>query len=168
MSLSFNIDIKKKKSSNKNKKKRAKSDLFGNESVDNKISKNESSDASNAKKRQKIKLTEISQNDLIEKKPEKEQLVIKILNEDIKDDSTTQEMATSIDYNSVPVEEFGAAMLRGMGWNGKSDNDSKSDTENISKDVHPDGVGIGASNDVTAIDTDSFMPLVKLNREPNN
>lgn len=166
MSLSFSIDLKKKKISNKNKKKkkRAKSDLFGNDSEGNLLHKNEFPDATNFKKRQKIKLTEISQNDLIEMKPEKDELIIRMINDNIKDDLSVQEMTTPTDYKSVPVEEFGTAMLRGMGWNGKSQIDSKSETENISKNVHAESVGIGASNDVKAVDTDSFMPLVKLNK----
>ncbi|KAG0669029.1 Pre-mRNA-splicing factor spp2 [Maudiozyma exigua] len=167
MSLSFNIDLKKKKTSSKNsnKKKRAKSEIFGGDYDDN---KDEISNITNSKKRQKIKLTEISKNDLLEKIPEKKNLVIKIDNDDSNDHSTSQEMTTSTDYKSVPVEEFGAAMLRGMGWDGNLDYDSKSQADILSKDVHPDGVGIGAKSDVKAVDTDSFMPLVKLNKDTHD
>lgn len=36
-----------------------------------------------------------------------------------RDITTTGEASTLEDYESMPVEEFGAALLRGMGWDGK-------------------------------------------------
>lgn len=46
-------------------------------------------------------------------------------------------------YNNVPVEEFGAALLRGMGWTGATTDDQKSSY----KEIQPrkKGLGLGAS-----------------------
>lgn len=46
-------------------------------------------------------------------------------------------------YNSVPVEEFGAALLRGMGWTGATTDEQKSSY----KEIQPrkKGLGLGAS-----------------------
>ena len=46
-------------------------------------------------------------------------------------------------YNKIPVEEFGAAMLRGMGWTGS---DSTSSSSGVIKYVpRPERLGLGAS-----------------------
>lgn len=49
-------------------------------------------------------------------------------------------------YKNIPVEEFGAAMLRGMGWKGKGDKESSNNNGNIIKYVtRPERLGLGAS-----------------------
>ncbi|KAJ2805366.1 hypothetical protein H4R20_002120 [Coemansia guatemalensis] len=45
-------------------------------------------------------------------------------------------------YERVPVEEFGAAMLRGMGW--KDDNNGKPVTADIAEQPRPSLLGLGA------------------------
>ena len=45
-------------------------------------------------------------------------------------------------YNKIPVEEFGAAMLRGMGWTGSD----KTSSSGVIKYVpRPERLGLGAS-----------------------
>ncbi|PIA13167.1 hypothetical protein COEREDRAFT_104267 [Coemansia reversa NRRL 1564] len=45
-------------------------------------------------------------------------------------------------YERVPVEEFGAAMLRGMGW--KEDSNSKTVDTDIHEQARPSLLGLGA------------------------
>uniref|UniRef100_A0A182MJL9 Spp2/MOS2 G-patch domain-containing protein n=1 Tax=Anopheles culicifacies TaxID=139723 RepID=A0A182MJL9_9DIPT len=54
--------------------------------------------------------------------------------------------STLDDYESVPIEQFGQGMLRGMGWKG----DVKKDTEKISVGPvpRPKGLGLGADRSV--------------------
>ncbi|KAG9949288.1 hypothetical protein KCU85_g4360, partial [Aureobasidium melanogenum] len=58
------------------------------------------------------------------------------------------------DYAAVPVEEYGAAMLRGMGWKGPSSNPSKPTTANGKKALPPAKrpalLGIGADPNAAA------------------
>lgn len=75
---------------------------------------------------------------------------------------STQLVTTQEEYDAVPVELFGDAILRGMGWDGKYDDD-----DNKKKPImpHPEGLGIGAkgSNDIT--DIDSFMPIIEVKKK---
>uniref|UniRef100_A0A182YAE7 G-patch_2 domain-containing protein n=1 Tax=Anopheles stephensi TaxID=30069 RepID=A0A182YAE7_ANOST len=57
--------------------------------------------------------------------------------------------STLDDYESVPIEQFGQGMLRGMGWNGDV---KKEDTEKIALGPmpRPKGLGLGADRSVKA------------------
>lgn len=89
-----------------------------------------------------------------------------------KNDAPLVEYVTEKEYNEVPVEEFGDALLRGMGWESDSEQDSKGDkTQSRNKDVsnvsqiHPDGLGIGAKlNKAINVEEASFMPVVKIDK----
>jgi G patch domain/KOW motif-containing protein len=55
-------------------------------------------------------------------------------------------------YKSVPISEFGAAMLRGMGWNGGNDDNNSNGTNNRNKQAsdqstmpRPSRLGLGAT-----------------------
>ena len=91
-------------------------------------------------------------------------------------------ITTEKEYDEVPVEEFGKALLRGMGW--KSDNEENEGSSTNKKPVpphemkfHPDGLGIGAkvsamNNDNTKTsnrkrrsDQEIFMPIVRIDRK---
>lgn len=58
---------------------------------------------------------------LLGKAPAKEEAVIHPSEEDayLRDLTKTGDASTLADYDAMPVEEFGAALLRGMGWDGK-------------------------------------------------
>ncbi|CAM9810114.1 unnamed protein product [Sphacelaria rigidula] len=49
-------------------------------------------------------------------------------------------------YQDVPIHEFGAALLRGMGWSGQTGNDGDADGSNNTRDVVPrhQRLGLGA------------------------
>ncbi|AGO11087.1 AaceriAFR392Cp [[Ashbya] aceris (nom. inval.)] len=79
------------------------------------------------------------------------------------------------EYSEVPVEEFGAALLRGMGWDG--DEEEIEGERKGQKTVLPheqveraEYLGIGASSDVDRSRKDAraqieeFMPVVKVDR----
>ncbi|SMN18414.1 similar to Saccharomyces cerevisiae YOR148C SPP2 Essential protein that promotes the first step of splicing and is required for the final stages of spliceosome maturation [Maudiozyma saulgeensis] len=164
MSTSFSIDLKKKKSSNKSKgkKKRNNNNIFGDvttpdtSTIDN---------IHNNQKRRKIKITEVSQDDLSNEKPKKDDLVI-VLGD--RNDETEELAATTLDdYKTVPVEQFGSAILRGMGWDGTSTDVIDKKSENTLKSAHIEGLGIGAKGDAQITDTESFMPLIKLDKKQN-
>ena len=58
-------------------------------------------------------------------------------------------------YNKIPVEEFGAAMLRGMGWTGPD-----SSTVNVIKYVpRPERLGLGASEVTDASELKQRKPV---------
>ena len=77
---------------------------------------------------------------------------------------SAQLVTTQEEYDAVPVELFGDAILRGMGWDGKYDDDDSTDNKKLVV-PHPEGLGIGAkgSNDITNID--SFMPIIEVKKE---
>jgi hypothetical protein len=54
---------------------------------------------------------------------------------------------TEENYSKIPVSEFGAAMLRGMGWNGPEEGDEKLKSKNgpIKYIPRPERLGLGAS-----------------------
>ncbi|AEY98075.1 FAFR392Cp [Eremothecium gossypii FDAG1] len=79
------------------------------------------------------------------------------------------------EYSEVPVEEFGAALLRGMGWDG--DEEEIEGDRRGQKTVLPheqagraEYLGIGASSDVdrsrkdARLQIEEFMPVVKVDR----
>ncbi|QLL30687.1 hypothetical protein HG536_0A05020 [Torulaspora globosa] len=83
------------------------------------------------------------------------------------------EVTNEDEYEEVPVEEFGEALLRGMGWDGTREN-SDLQEKNYSKLPHEQGrplySGIGAkgaeaSQAMGKISESSFMPLVRINRK---
>ncbi|QLQ78252.1 hypothetical protein HG537_0A04990 [Torulaspora globosa] len=77
------------------------------------------------------------------------------------------------EYEQMPVEEFGEALLRGMGWDGtREDSNLQKDKDN--KLPHERGrplySGIGAkgaeiSQRVSKMSESSFMPLIRINRK---
>lgn len=75
------------------------------------------------------------------------------------------------EYEQVPVEEFGEALLRGMGWDGaKEDSGSQEKKSSKFPQARPLYSGIGAkgaevSQTVSRISESSFMPLVRINRK---
>ncbi|KAG7340840.1 G-patch domain containing protein [Nitzschia inconspicua] len=48
-------------------------------------------------------------------------------------------------YRQVPISEFGAAMLRGMGWTGGDDNDKKNKNDDDMLMPRPSRLGLGAT-----------------------
>ena len=52
---------------------------------------------------------------------------------------------TEENYSKIPVSEFGAAMLRGMGWKGPEEEQSKSKNGPIKYVPRPERLGLGAS-----------------------
>ncbi|KAH3679560.1 hypothetical protein WICMUC_000893 [Wickerhamomyces mucosus] len=78
-------------------------------------------------------------------------------------DNDNDDMPTSEDYQRVPVEEFGVAMLRGMGWTG----DSETKETNIAKSKkRSQYLGLGAK-DIYDADTQlnkEYVPVKKLDR----
>lgn len=49
--------------------------------------------------------------------------------------------STLNDYEDIPVQDFGLALLRGMGW---KDDSSKKDASNKMPELRPKGMGLGA------------------------
>lgn len=62
-----------------------------------------------------------------------------------------KEVSTLEDYENIPVDKFGLAMLRGMGW--KSDVDANKNSKSIASlpEVRPRGMGLGADKLITHI-----------------
>jgi len=73
-----------------------------------------------------------------------------------KDDYTTApDMATLEEYDKVPVEQFGAAMLRGMGWKegmGIGMNEGKKAAKDKVPERRPALLGIGAKQEAAVTD----------------
>lgn len=73
------------------------------------------------------------------------------------------------EYEEVPVEGFGTALLRGMGWDPSAENDSSSEKSTLLHEKpHPELVGIGAklttaSNSLRT----AFMPLIRRKKTAN-
>ena len=72
-------------------------------------------------------------------------------NEDNLDVSNRAEASTMDDYESVPIEQFGMAMLRGMGWKeGQGIGGFKNEVVPIfDPQVRPKGLGLGATKPQT-------------------
>ncbi|KFA46749.1 hypothetical protein S40293_08123 [Stachybotrys chartarum IBT 40293] len=78
---------------------------------------------------------------LLGKVPEKKLAVIRPSEEDAfqRDLNAAGEASTLADYEAMPVEEFGAALLRGMGWNGESRGPKPKEVKR-----RPNRMGLGA------------------------
>ncbi|KAH3682335.1 hypothetical protein WICPIJ_006707 [Wickerhamomyces pijperi] len=52
------------------------------------------------------------------------------------------------DYNEIPIESFGAAMLRGMGWDGEQSDESDTESKNKEKELpkRSQFLGLGAKD----------------------
>lgn len=159
--FTISLQPKDKKNKTKNKKKRSGGNVFGevvNNQVDGSLKKPKKIlDGKHSGK--KIKLTEFSQNDFLKVEEPTATHVISLEKNDTI--TATQEMATAEDYNSVPVEDFGCAILRGMGWDGETDDTDNAKDENVLKDAHAEGLGIGAKGTNIRTETKDFMPVVK-------
>lgn len=85
------------------------------------------------------------------------------------DDAPLPEITQEEEYEKVPIEDFGDALLRGMGWNGQDEQiaDAKVQKPPVPR---PQYLGIGAKalpDHDTAKKNDreaSFMPVVKIDR----
>ncbi|KAI9167441.1 Pre-mRNA-splicing factor SPP2 [Paramyrothecium foliicola] len=78
---------------------------------------------------------------LLGKAPEKDLAVIHPTEEDafLRDVRNSGEASTLADYEAMPVEEFGAALLRGMGWNGEARGPKPKEVKR-----RPNRLGLGA------------------------
>jgi G patch domain/KOW motif-containing protein len=63
-------------------------------------------------------------------------------------------------YENVPVEDFGAALLRGMGWNGNSENETKSSY----KEINPRKKGLGLGAKLIGSGSSSHLAVSKRQR----
>ncbi|CAL9737864.1 pre-mRNA-splicing factor Spp2p [Monosporozyma servazzii] len=170
MDGSFSVSLKKK---GKGKKKKT-LNVFGNE--DGMKDQNSDTTGLHISKKRKIRLTELTTEDLVSsnsdpQKPNERELIIKMEDRPNDEDGQPQEMTTLEEYESVPVELFGEALLRGMGWDGKNeDNEKKSNRseEDVKKEMlkakHPDNLGIGATATGVETDTVSFMPIKQVEK----
>ncbi|SCV04494.1 LAME_0H18888g1_1 [Lachancea meyersii CBS 8951] len=86
------------------------------------------------------------------------------------------EVTEQEDYEDVPIEEFGNALLRGMGWDGKNDNQknpapSKSaGVANPATKPRPSLLGLGAKSSQSTLKDDrvalpTFLPVTKIDRK---
>lgn len=175
LDMDSTFTIRFKKQSKGKKKKRV--NVFGdpNEDEDNSLNRVDSS--SSIAKNKKIRLTEITADDLVpnqeKTESQKPTLVIKLDHDDLS--HPTQEVTTMDEYNSVPVELFGEALLRGMGWDGElvdgngNGNEEMSSQNDVTKLKHPDNVGIGATKSNIQVSTSNFMPIKKIEKSiPSN
>lgn len=78
------------------------------------------------------------------------------------------EITKTEEYDEVPIEEFGDALLRGMGWDGKDD---EKDNDNLPA-PKPQLLGIGARAPQNLKNTgkdreqeDIYIPLVKVDKK---
>lgn len=163
MDGNFSLSLKKK---GKGKKKKS-VNIFGTADVNH--SRGKEDEKSNKLKRRKIQIAEISSNevekDLVSDSKIEENLVIKMDTTNSKEEQV-QGMTTQEEYDKVPVELFGEALLRGMGWDGKVDevDTAKNDKDVIAKLKHPDNLGIGATPSEITLNTDIFLPLKKIRK----
>ncbi|AQZ12456.1 SPP2 (YOR148C) [Zygosaccharomyces parabailii] len=88
----------------------------------------------------------------------------------IEDTSSLPEITKEEEYENVPVEEFGEALLRGMGWNGQDEHLEANSTYKP-PGPRPQFLGIGAKVllDHAAIKKrdkeNSYMPVVRIDRQ---
>lgn len=75
------------------------------------------SEASNSEEQDRKKVIEVTARESLLKGDVVENLQSLVL--DLNGDAVNVRENTEQDYEDVPVEEFGAALLRGMGWDGK-------------------------------------------------
>ncbi|CAI4064977.1 hypothetical protein SUVZ_08G1820 [Saccharomyces uvarum] len=126
------------------------------------------------KSRNKIKIESIDKFDLDGELSSRKKLVIKLeeIANDQKNDTYLEEYVTEKEYNEVPIEEFGDALLRGMGWESDSEENAKRGKQQSKQNnvlnvlrTHPDGLGIGAKlNKEINVEEDLFMPVVKIDK----
>lgn len=78
---------------------------------------------------------------LLGRVPEKDLAIIHPTEEDafLRDVRNAGEASTLADYDAMPVEEFGAALLRGMGWNGEARGPKPKEVKR-----RPNRLGLGA------------------------
>lgn len=88
------------------------------------------------------------------------------------------EAATEEDYDEVPIEEFGAAMLRGMGWKdededkGEDEGDERKRKEKEQLVIRPKQLGLGAK--AVPVDGDDavggrdYMPPLRMVKKDNS
>lgn len=73
------------------------------------------------------------------------------------------------EYETIPIEEFGCALLRGMGWNGEyGDEEEKTSVQNglPHETGRPELLGIGAKSIAKPNNLeDDFMPLMKVEKK---
>lgn len=82
-----------------------------------------------------------------------------------------------IEYEEVPVEDFGDALLRGMGWTSENEEEEELKTTRPSTLAHPEGLGLGAkipdnkqdsSSSTVAMNTkESFNPIQEFGLKEN-
>ncbi|CAI4051689.1 spliceosome ATPase-activating subunit SPP2 SKDI_15G2950 [Saccharomyces kudriavzevii IFO 1802] len=122
----------------------------------------------------KIRIQSIDKFDLDGESFSKKKLVIKLTESTNAQNTATssEEYVTEKEYSEVPIEEFGDALLRGMGWESDLEEDAKrgkeqsemKDISNVSR-IHPDGLGIGAKlNKDINVERSSFMPVAKIDK----
>lgn len=88
------------------------------------------------------------------------------------------EMTQEEEYENVPVEEFGDALLRGMGWDGRYDDDeARAFKEPHQKKLHlpnvsrPDYAGIGAEVEPSggklknSQRDQTYLPIIKIKKD---
>lgn len=100
---------------------------------------------------------ELAMDALLGKKTEMGLTIPAVTEEEVyKDDYTSApDMATLAEYDAVPVEQFGAAMLRGMGWKegmGIGSNEGKKVTKDKVPERRPALLGIGAKQEAAVAD----------------
>lgn len=90
------------------------------------------------------------------------------INLKLPDEDSLPEITKKEEYEKVPVEEFGEALLRGMGWDGKEDERNGGD----SPAPRLPFLGIGAkalpnhnNNGRNKEQEDSYMPVVKVDKK---
>lgn len=92
-----------------------------------------------------------------------EHINVKLPNEDLLPEVTREE-----EYEKVPVEEFGEALLRGMGWDGREDERNNGDPPA----PKPQFLGLGAKampkrnyKGGNRDQEDTYMPVVKIDKK---
>lgn len=68
-------------------------------------------------------------------------------------------------YKAVPISEFGAAMLRGMGWTGDEDGNGKKQLADPTTMPRPSRLGLGATPKILA-SADGDLPATHSRRRP--
>lgn len=156
----ISVSLSKKKGKKKGSKK--KENAFGEVKVDQK---------------DKVELTHYSREEELEqeRKAKRRKVVIDeevVLEKD--PERLVPERVTEEEYEEMPVEEFGAAMLRGMGWDDEAEEEEEKDTKLQKKKkmphelLHPEGLGLGAkntgTNDKASVKEliENFMPVKKV------
>lgn len=82
--------------------------------------------------------SELEKSPILESVLMKAQKTAKILGED----------TTLLDYDDVPIEDFGAALLRGMGWQGEEATITSGASKELPNKPRPARLGLGASIDL--------------------